>query len=1284
MDENMPPQEPEQADAFQQDTATTVVAIVEPMAVAWTASSKAVTTTTTTTITSNSTIVATKELTREQSPQNEQQEQQELKEQQQEQRQQQQQEQQQQGSIPQKRPIPEKEEPDHSGEDESPVPESAPDKNEDGHERESSPPSPKKRRISIPGRSILKSAGAEDEGDLTGNQEPPEAPAAVDNGELSGVDITETFSSTTEFLKRSRKSIGRRVSFAATARIRMFERDEKEDEHAKTMSFIEGPNPRVTPNNALFTFQSGSQDNTTNNTAGAMDISKTGQDAQDEGSTQHTHASNGSSDSEKERSFEVSIAHGLSDSAGSSGENVDMYLQSLLPTEGLGKFGDDMGHASDSSSDEDVNYFPDAHLMKRSSGVGIYENNQDDSLGPQVQIGQPSTSHFTQPPNHLDDLAAGDMTDDFSMDFKFHKHRSSLPERLPTPIGGGDKVEDSTTDFTNDHRPIAANAGLFSTIQSHELSEFGSIADIMNEANAAAAKQGLQMLDDPIPGDDDTDMDITAPIGSGIQDLLVQELPPTAFHSAEDHTAMFSDPGMPMDMTQPIGEGIVESFESVPSSQIGTAAQAEEANDTSNTHAVHSTENNPVHTNDKNNDAGDTIVYPVPPVSPATTNLNKKIHRFSVGEPSVQAGESQGEARDGQDNTLDFLFDQNRARRSGMGISMDSGNLSQDHTNDYTNDFTPAAHEIEANPEADASYDSGGGDDSIIELPPISMPQFLNLVGITFLDQLNTSTRRRTIPHLSSSSESYRSADLIKAKAIFTQELGLYRDACRLLKQSIETSRKHVDEQEKNIMESNPDYFREFRESNADIKEFMKDRLKMIKSHAKLETSVEISALKSGLMERQQASLEEHLDKLKKDVSSLGQLSSEMSKEQTKVSPRFVEVREIFDQATQRRRAYAMCDKDQLRMLTEAVDEQGTQIEHFKSINERKEKELAEIRARVAQLRLSEQSSKARVATAEKTIQDNQYVRPEDLSQAKDRLSIIQATHRWEPRRSPTTSTPSSLSSASGSAFMVAKAVSADGTLEFVYDKTVIVAIEPSKIGKDLAAVKVSAFEEEPVVDFDLTLADRQLLHISALTKKARPAMKEYFPLLRDYTSMIAAKYKTGTTIGKILGDVSQFWSRICLIRRDIELVRAHHVVDIVAGSAENLKELEILQSPQNNNKRQVAGSTTTPIVLLDVRIRFTGPIVGARRGAPRVPDQSNSGHRLPEEEPVKFYLWFTFTLSDLLSFPGPNSFTWRLELVYGDISHDHVAQAVGPCVKKGGYDVMRDICVKVNQLLRT
>lgn len=168
-----------------------------------------------------------------------------------------------------------------------------------------------------------------------------------------------------------------------------------------------------------------------------------------------------------------------------------------------------------------------------------------------------------------------------------------------------------------------------------------------------------------------------------------------------------------------------------------------------------------------------------------------------------------------------------------------------------------------------------------------------------------------------------------------------------------------------------------------------------------------------------------------------------------------------------------------------------TQIEHFKSVNERKEKELAEVRARVAQLRLSEQTSKERVAAAEKTIQDNQYVRPEDVSQAKARLSIIQATHRWEPLRS---SSESLSSAASGSAFMMAKAGS--GTLEFLYDRAVVVVIDPSKIGKDSEAVKVSAFEDEAMVDFDLSLADQQRLHISALACKTRPSMKDVSQLI--------------------------------------------------------------------------------------------------------------------------------------------------------------------------------------------
>lgn len=155
--------------------------------------------------------------------------------------------------------------------------------------------------------------------------------------------------------------------------------------------------------------------------------------------------------------------------------------------------------------------------------------------------------------------------------------------------------------------------------------------------------------------------------------------------------------------------------------------------------------------------------------------------------------------------------------------------------------------------------------------------------------------------------------------------------------------------------------------------------------------------------------------------------------------------------------------------------------------------------------------------------------------------------------------------------------------------------------------------------------------------------------------ALITSTYKAGTAISKILSDISTFWTKINLIRRDIELVRTHNVVDIVAGSEENLKELERnktqIARPPPPHPRQVPGSpVTTPIVLLDIRVRFTGPILGARRSERNRTTTTIAGPQdgRAHEEPVKFYLWFTFTLNDLLNFPGPSSFTWRLEVVYG------------------------------------
>lgn len=79
----------------------------------------------------------------------------------------------------------------------------------------------------------------------------------------------------------------------------------------------------------------------------------------------------------------------------------------------------------------------------------------------------------------------------------------------------------------------------------------------------------------------------------------------------------------------------------------------------------------------------------------------------------------------------------------------------------------------------------------------------------------------------------------------------------------MDQSRVFIDGEEKRASRTNPDYFREFRESNVDAKEFMKDRFRMIKVHSKLEANAKFSGWKADFLKVQQTSLEQHLVELK-------------------------------------------------------------------------------------------------------------------------------------------------------------------------------------------------------------------------------------------------------------------------------------------------------------------------------------------------------------------------------------------------------------------------------------
>lgn len=247
------------------------------------------------------------------------------------------------------------------------------------------------------------------------------------------------------------------------------------------------------------------------------------------------------------RSFEVSVYPGHSDSTGSSGIATSLFVRdSSEDTGGKSPFDDDVDQGS-SSEDDEGNFYPSANLMKRSSGVGIYQGDNDDILGPQLQLGTQSQSQTDYADLFGDRESMHDDTEDYSIsgnDFKdpgdslilnFRKHRSSLPGRSVSMLNNDDTAD-------------------YSSIGQRRSDGTKSTVGIMSEHSGLIT-------------DEDTDMDITSPIGAGIH-ALAQEQPPAAFAQDEDNTDLFSEGGTTMDMTMPIGSGIVEVNKAVASEDI--------------------------------------------------------------------------------------------------------------------------------------------------------------------------------------------------------------------------------------------------------------------------------------------------------------------------------------------------------------------------------------------------------------------------------------------------------------------------------------------------------------------------------------------------------------------------------------------------------------------------------------------------------------------------------------------------------------------------------------------
>ncbi|EPS42075.1 hypothetical protein H072_3814 [Dactylellina haptotyla CBS 200.50] len=156
------------------------------------------------------------------------------------------------------------------------------------------------------------------------------------------------------------------------------------------------------------------------------------------------------------------------------------------------------------------------------------------------------------------------------------------------------------------------------------------------------------------------------------------------------------------------------------------------------------------------------------------------------------------------------------------------------------------------------------------DVPKMAMKEFLNMVGISFMDGITSTRHRRQTGAIlglgvEMPDEEISIADQINGQLTIRPFLELYEHLQRELKRSNKEGKEMFKQIEKMVLEENPRLFREYVLAPPDVRAVMDLQFKNIKSSSRLEARGDWYTWRRGLQETIMAKAQENLTALKED-----------------------------------------------------------------------------------------------------------------------------------------------------------------------------------------------------------------------------------------------------------------------------------------------------------------------------------------------------------------------------------------------------------------------------------
>lgn len=296
--------------------------------------------------------------------------------------------------------------------------------------------------------------------------------------------------------------------------------------------------------------------------------------------------------------------------------------------------------------------------------------------------------------------------------------------------------------------------------------------------------------------------------------------------------------------------------------------------------------------------------------------------------------------------------------------------------------------EEEAKEEEDGDYES------------ISMQEFLEIIDISFLDDLKaTSKRRRTgfAPASRRLNERDEATleERIKAGAATAPMLNAFQHCCQALERYIAEGRGMIQDMEVMVQEENPLLFREYIHAPAEIRHIMDNQFKHIKTYSRLEAKMVWYGWRMSILEDVKQMLESNLNGLKQDQQTVEQHKQQLLPLLPDIKQNWEKAKHELQNLEEMKRRIDMDDQDALKSARTRLREFFGKVEAARAQTEEKRQLTETVDSKIKELEVKKAALVASIEEAERIKEMNRGWSENEVNTWKTRCEELEKKSGW-------------------------------------------------------------------------------------------------------------------------------------------------------------------------------------------------------------------------------------------------------------------------------------------------